>query len=83
MKKHGGGTVTTGQPVLQAAEAAPVAVPKVVIPTAARGALQQDIVKEESKAEQNSAAVATDLHKIVSPMVGTFYPLDLQTLITM
>ena len=73
MIKHGADTVTTVQPVLQATEAAPVAIPKVEIPAAAPAALQQEIVKEESKAEQNRAAVASDLHKIVSPMVGTFY----------
>jgi acetyl-CoA carboxylase biotin carboxyl carrier protein len=73
MIKHGADTVTTVQPVLQAADAALAAVPKVEIPPAAPIALQQEIVKEELKAEQNSAAVASDLHKIVSPMVGTFY----------
>lgn len=70
MIKHGADTVTTVRPVLQAA---PVAVSKLEIPPAAPVALQQEIVKEEAKAEQNRAAVASDLHKIVSPMVGTFY----------
>ncbi|MGG1660139.1 acetyl-CoA carboxylase biotin carboxyl carrier protein [Brevibacillus sp. NRS-1366] len=67
-KSSGTETVVVAQPVVQAPAAAPVAVAPTAVATAA------PVVAEASKAAP-VAAVADDvnLHKIVSPMVGTFY----------
>ena len=69
MKKNAAPVVTTVQPVLQAAPApvqtapAPVAVPAAVTETK----------QEAPKVEATNQADTSNLHKITSPMVGTFY----------
>jgi acetyl-CoA carboxylase biotin carboxyl carrier protein len=66
MKKNVGEVVV--KPVVQAVEAlAPVSAPKTEAPVAA---VKQEVVQEAPKAEVSESA---DLHKITSPMVGTFY----------
>lgn len=65
MKKNTVETVAVS--VQPAVQAAPVSAPK---PPAA--AVKQDVIKEEPKAAV-SEADAANLHKITSPMVGTFY----------
>lgn len=71
MKKNTAeGVVAAVKPVVQAVEtvsAAPQAVP-----APAATAVKQEVVKEAPQAEV-SAADAENLHKITSPMVGTFY----------
>ena len=67
MKKNAAAVVTTVQPVLQAAPVqtapAPVAVPAAVAETK----------QEAPKVEATNQADTSNLHKITSPMVGTFY----------
>ncbi|MGG1680062.1 acetyl-CoA carboxylase biotin carboxyl carrier protein [Neobacillus sp. NRS-1170] len=71
MKKHGAQVVTAVQQIPQAA--APVAAaPVQPIPVAPTAAVEE--VKQESqKVEATSQADTANLHKIPSPMVGTFY----------
>lgn len=71
MKKNGGVTVAAAQPVVQAIETAPVTIPQAA--PQAPAAFKQEAVQEETKAAVNNEAAAANLHKIVSPMVGTFY----------
>lgn len=69
-KSAGTETVVVSQPVVQAPAAAPVA----VAPVAAAPVAAAPVAAEAPKAAP--AAAASDdanLHKIVSPMVGTFY----------
>ncbi|XJZ26178.1 acetyl-CoA carboxylase biotin carboxyl carrier protein [Bacillota bacterium Lsc_1132] len=68
MKKAGAVAVTTAQPVVQAVESAPVNVVQ-----QAPVAFQQESVQEKPKAEATNQADTVNLHKITSPMVGTFY----------
>ncbi|MGG3560968.1 acetyl-CoA carboxylase biotin carboxyl carrier protein [Neobacillus rhizosphaerae] len=69
MKKNAAAVVTTVQPVLQAAPApvqtasAPVVAPAAVAETK----------QETPKVEATNQADTSNLHKITSPMVGTFY----------
>lgn len=67
MKKAGAETIAAVQPVLKAVEAVPVNVQP-----AAPAAVKQEAVKEEPKVEAKKEDVS-NLHKITSPMVGTFY----------
>ncbi len=72
MKKNAGEVVAV-KPVVQAVEAAPISAPAPKPAAAAAPvAAVQETVKEAPKAEV-SEAEAADLHKITSPMVGTFY----------
>ena len=69
MKKNGAQVVTSVQPVAHAV--APVAAPVQPIPAASvPAAVVEEIKQEAPKAE---AADSANLHKITSPMVGTFY----------
>ncbi|MFE8702526.1 acetyl-CoA carboxylase biotin carboxyl carrier protein [Cytobacillus sp. FJAT-54145] len=71
MKKNITGTVSVTQPVKQVAvpEAAPA--PQIVETAAVR----QEVKAEEPKVEatKDAATDTSNLHKITSPMVGTFY----------
>ncbi|MED4204348.1 acetyl-CoA carboxylase biotin carboxyl carrier protein [Neobacillus mesonae] len=69
MKKTGSVTVSTVQPVVQAAPAAVQPAP--VQAAAPHAPVVQEVKQEAPKAEQ--AADTENLHKITSPMVGTFY----------
>ena len=69
MKKNLLSTVTTVQPVTKVAEPAQVSVSTQV---AAPVGHIQEVVQEASPAAKTEAEAA-NLHKIVSPMVGTFY----------
>ena len=71
MKKNQAGTAVSYQPVLQqAVETAPV-VQATPVHTSAPAAL---VVKQEAVQQEVSGATDTStLHKITSPMVGTFY----------
>ncbi|MCQ6278041.1 acetyl-CoA carboxylase biotin carboxyl carrier protein [Bacillus sp. EB600] len=73
MKKNVVEAVTTVKPVLQAVEATPVSIPAPETQVIAPAALKQEVVSEQSKAEARQAEEASELHKITSPMVGTFY----------
>ncbi|GHI01022.1 acetyl-CoA carboxylase biotin carboxyl carrier protein [Neobacillus kokaensis] len=69
MKKTGSVTVSTVQP---AVHAAPEAVQQVPVPAAPAAPVQ--VVKQDApQAEPASSAHTENLHKITSPMVGTFY----------
>jgi len=72
MKKNIVETVAAVKPVFQAVEVPPVSVPAAVAPVAVPPAPKQEVAAIETKVEENKA-VDTDLHKITSPMVGTFY----------
>lgn len=71
MKKRTTETVAIAQPVKQ------VAVEEVAAPQAAAPVVKQEVkpeVKVEAPAKEAAVEVEnTDLHKITSPMVGTFY----------
>lgn len=70
MKKHNQGTVAVAQPVKQTiVEEAPK--PQVVETVA----VKQEVSPEQTKTEASQEATAdtSNLHKITSPMVGTFY----------
>jgi acetyl-CoA carboxylase biotin carboxyl carrier protein len=73
MKKNVVEAITTVKPVLQAVEAAPVSIPAPDTQVIAPAALKQEVISEQQKAEASQAEEASDLHKITSPMVGTFY----------
>lgn len=71
MKKNGGAAVTTVQSVLQhPAQAAP-AVQTISAPSAVHAAMQETI--QEAPKAQTAEVETANLHKITSPMVGTFY----------
>jgi acetyl-CoA carboxylase biotin carboxyl carrier protein len=69
MKKNLLTTVTAVQPVTKVVEASQVSVPT---PVTAPVELKQEVVQETSPVVKNEAETA-NLHKITSPMVGTFY----------
>lgn len=72
MKKNGAQVVTSVQPVAHAV--APVAAPVQPIPAASvPAAVVEEIKHEAPKAEAAIQADTANLHKITSPMVGTFY----------
>lgn len=74
MKKNGAATVATVQPVIQTAvPAAPVAVQTAPLQASAPVAPVQEVSQEAAKAEPAPADDTANLHKITSPMVGTFY----------
>lgn len=74
MKKNGGMVVTAVQPAPQAVvQAAPAPVQTVPSPQAAPVAAIQETVQEAPKAEAAVNQDTANLHKITSPMVGTFY----------
>lgn len=69
-KSSGTETVVVTQPVVQAQSVAPMqAAPVAVAPAAT----QAPVVTEAPKAAPVAVADDANLHKIVSPMVGTFY----------
>jgi acetyl-CoA carboxylase biotin carboxyl carrier protein len=76
MKKNIVEAVAAVKPVMQAVEVPAVSAPAAVAPVAAppvqAQAPRQVTAAVETKIEE-SKAVDTDLHKITSPMVGTFY----------
>jgi acetyl-CoA carboxylase biotin carboxyl carrier protein len=74
MKKSAVETVAAVKPVVQAVQAQPVSVaPAAVAPVAAPPAPKQAIAAVETKVEESNPVDTSDLHKITSPMVGTFY----------
>jgi acetyl-CoA carboxylase biotin carboxyl carrier protein len=77
MKKSAGETAAIVKPVYQAAEATQISVPvpaaQVVATPGSAPAPKQEVAAVETKAEESKSLVADDLHKITSPMVGTFY----------
>jgi acetyl-CoA carboxylase biotin carboxyl carrier protein len=76
MKKGVAETLAAVRPVVQAVQAQPVsAAPAPVAPVAAPAAPapKQEVAAVEVKAEERAQVDAADLHKITSPMVGTFY----------
>jgi acetyl-CoA carboxylase biotin carboxyl carrier protein len=74
MKKNGPATVTTVQPVIQAAApAAPAAVQTIPVAAVNPTAPAVEVKQEAPKVETTTEADTTNLHKITSPMVGTFY----------
>lgn len=74
MKKNGPATVTTVQPVIQAAAtAAPAAVQTIPVAAVTPTAPAVEVKQEPQKVETTTEADTTNLHKITSPMVGTFY----------
>ncbi|WP_462412155.1 acetyl-CoA carboxylase biotin carboxyl carrier protein [Neobacillus sp. Marseille-QA0830] len=75
MKKAGSATVTTVQPVGQAAipqMTAAIQMPPVAVDGQAAPVSGQQPTQETAKTE-SPAAETENLHKITSPMVGTFY----------
>lgn len=72
MKKSSAVTVTSAQPAVQLQETVPVSVQQVPVQQAP-APVQQETVQEQPKAEADKKADNTNLHKIISPMVGTFY----------
>ena len=72
MKKNGVVTVTSGQPVQTTFEAVP-AVQAAPVLAAAQTVSLQEVKQEAAKQEENTKADTANLHKITSPMVGTFY----------
>lgn len=75
MKKSAVEAVAAVKPVVQAVQAQPVsAAPAAVAPVApAAPAPKQEIAAVETKVEESNQVDTSDLHKITSPMVGTFY----------
>jgi acetyl-CoA carboxylase biotin carboxyl carrier protein len=76
MKKSAVEAVAAVKPVVQAVLAQPVsAAPSAVAPVAppAAPAPKQEIAAIETKVEESNQVDTSDLHKITSPMVGTFY----------
>ncbi len=72
MKKNGPVTVTAAQPVVQAMESAPVLnVQQVPVQQAPAAVKQETLQAPETEAAKQ--ADTDNLHKITSPMVGTFY----------
>lgn len=71
MKKNTGtSTVTTVQVPQAAAQAVPVVQPAAAVASAAPA---QEVKQEEAVSNAASQADTSNLHKITSPMVGTFY----------
>ncbi|MFF2448650.1 acetyl-CoA carboxylase biotin carboxyl carrier protein [Neobacillus sp. NPDC058068] len=74
MKKNGPATVTTVQPIIQAAAPAASAAVQTIQAAAVTPAAHAEEVKQEApKVETTTEAETANLHKITSPMVGTFY----------
>ncbi|MDQ0197356.1 acetyl-CoA carboxylase biotin carboxyl carrier protein [Neobacillus ginsengisoli] len=73
MKKNVNSTVTTFQPAAQAAVEAVPAVQTVPVQAAVPIAQVHEIKMETAKEETNKQVETANLHKITSPMVGTFY----------
>jgi acetyl-CoA carboxylase biotin carboxyl carrier protein len=76
MKKSVVETVAAVKPFVQAVQAppvsvAPAAVAQVAAPQVPTSKLE--VAAVETKVAENKAADTSDLHKITSPMVGTFY----------
>jgi acetyl-CoA carboxylase biotin carboxyl carrier protein len=72
MKKSVVETVAAVRPVVQAVQAPAVSVASAA-PVAAPPAPKQEIAAVETKVEESNQVDTSDLHKITSPMVGTFY----------
>lgn len=72
MKKNSGVTVTAVQPGGPAGEATPMHFQQQA-PIHVPAALQQETHPQESQAGAATQEDTTNLHKITSPMVGTFY----------
>ncbi|MGG5255108.1 acetyl-CoA carboxylase biotin carboxyl carrier protein [Neobacillus sp. SM06] len=72
MKKNGPVTVTAAQPVVQAVESSPVHVAQQAPVQQASTAVAQETA-QVPKTETANQADTDNLHKITSPMVGTFY----------
>lgn len=70
MKKNVGKTVTTVTPAPQAAVPA---VPDIKTPPVAAVAVQAPVQEVKQEAEKSNQTDTANLHKITSPMVGTFY----------
>ncbi|MDP4085597.1 MAG: acetyl-CoA carboxylase biotin carboxyl carrier protein [Bacillota bacterium] len=68
MKKNVVSNVTAVKPITQVVESVPVNVQAVQTPVQAVQQIQVEEMKQEVKAAENA-----NLHKITSPMVGTFY----------
>lgn len=68
MKKHNGITAVTSYPVEKSVQAVPAAQP--VVPAAV---LEEAPAVSKVEEAMPTKAADTNLHKIVSPMVGTFY----------
>lgn len=73
MKKNSGVTVTAVQPGGSAIEAAPISFQQQSPVHHVPAALQQETYPQESQVEVATQEDTTSLHKITSPMVGTFY----------
>ncbi len=74
MKKNGAQTVAAVHPVVQAASPVVPAVQTIAVPAAAPApAALQEVKPDTPKAEDVQDTDTTNLHKITSPMVGTFY----------
>lgn len=73
MKKHNGATVAAVQPVVQAAQSAPIVQNVPVQAAAPAPAAVQETKQETPKTQEPAEADTANLHKITSPMVGTFY----------
>ncbi|MGG3470924.1 acetyl-CoA carboxylase biotin carboxyl carrier protein [Neobacillus pocheonensis] len=71
MKKNGAQVITSVQPVAQAI--APMAAPVQQIPAASVPAAVVEEIKQAAPKTEAVQADTTNLHKITSPMVGTFY----------
>lgn len=71
MKKTGSVTIAAAQPAGQTVPVEPQTIPveSVVVPAAAVQEVKQEAPKAEPVVEENTE----NLHKITSPMVGTFY----------
>jgi acetyl-CoA carboxylase biotin carboxyl carrier protein len=75
MKKHtGSSSVTTVQVPQTAVQAVPVDQPAAVAPAALTSTAPiQELKQEQAVSETAKQADTSNLHKITSPMVGTFY----------
>ncbi|MBO0960799.1 acetyl-CoA carboxylase biotin carboxyl carrier protein [Neobacillus sp. MM2021_6] len=73
MKKNAASTIVSQvSPVAPASEIAPV-IQAAPIAAAATAAPVLEVIQEAPKADEGKQVDATNLHKITSPMVGTFY----------
>jgi acetyl-CoA carboxylase biotin carboxyl carrier protein len=59
--------------VVQAVQAQPVSAAPAAVAPVAPPAPKQEIAAVETKVEESNQVDTSDLHKITSPMVGTFY----------
>jgi acetyl-CoA carboxylase biotin carboxyl carrier protein len=73
MKKNTATTVTSLQPALQTAVEVVPAVQATAVQAAAPQVQVQEVKQETAPQEVNTQADSANLHKITSPMVGTFY----------